>query len=109
MEPDTLAGYAALITAAVGLVGAIGAGIWKLIARADRRREKREALLIPTLRRQLESQERELANLQAIIRWHERVETIKDEIIHTYREQLIRNDIEPDPPELPTYPPRESA
>ena len=109
MDPETIAASAGLITAGVGLITAIGAGIWKLIARADRIRAEREAQLIPTLKAQVEAKDRELENLRLVIRWHEQVEALKDEVIHAYREQLIRNDIEPEPPELPAYPPRESA
>ena len=109
MEPDTLAGYAALVTAAVGLVGASGTGIWKLIARADRRREKQEALLIPTLRRQIEAKDAELSKKE---RENRRLRHIID-IIHgdaeKWREQLIRNDIDPEPADWSAYPPEEGT
>lgn len=100
MEPETIAGYTALITAGVGLITAIGAGIWKLIARADRIREKREALLIPTLKRQLEKCERQIRRLRKI------VDIIRGDA-EKWREQLIRNGIDPEPSDWTDYPPEE--
>lgn len=107
MDSNTLAGYAALITAAVGLIGAIGTGIWKLIARADRRREKQEALLIPTLRKQIEAKDAEIARKDRELRRLRIINDIVRADAEKWREQLIRNDIDPEPADWSVYPPEE--
>lgn len=102
MDPETITSTATLIGAAVGLLTAVGAGIWKLIARADRIRADREAQLIPTLKAQIEAEKREnrrLRQINAIIRAD----------AEKWREQLIRNDIEPDPADWTAYPPEEAS
>lgn len=107
MDSETITSTAGLIGAVGTFLALIGAGIWKLISRADRKRETREAQLIATLKAQLEEKDRDLENARNLIRWHERVEDLLTGVVHTYREQLIRNHIEPDPADLPAYPPRE--
>jgi hypothetical protein len=100
VDPETIGATAGLITAGVGLIGAIGAGIWKLISRADRIRENREAQLIATLKAQVESKNRE------IVRLHKIIEILRRDA-SSWREQLIRNDIEPDPTHWTVHPEEE--
>lgn len=100
MDPETIGATAGLITAGVGLVGAIGAGIWKLITRADRIREHREAQLIATLKAQVAAKDRE------IIRLHRVIDILRADAT-AWREQLIRNDIEPEPNHWTVHPEEE--
>lgn len=100
VDPETIGATAGLITAAVGLVTAIGAGIWKLISRADRIREHREAQLIATLKAQVAAKDRE------IIRLHRVIDILRADAT-AWREQLIRNDIEPEPNHWTVHPEEE--
>lgn len=102
MDPETITSIATLV-GAVGVAAAtVGTGIWKLIARADRIREQKEERLIANLQEQIVSKNR-------TIRWHEQVEAQLEALVNKYREQLIRNGIEPEPAELPAKPPREES
>jgi hypothetical protein len=81
----------------VALLGALGGGIAFLIRRADKKRETGEALMLNNLKGQIR-------DLKALNRW-------KDEIIHlqqrdgtAWREQLLRNDIDPAPAEWTQWP-----
>jgi hypothetical protein len=87
-----------IITAIIGL---IGTGLGFLIRRADRRREMRETMLIKHLEEQLVDERRENRRLRLINRILQADGT-------AWREQLIRNDIEPEPATW-TKPPEEEA
>lgn len=84
---------AALITAAVPLLAAIGGGLAFLINRADKRRQRNEDLLIEHLKRENRKLRRELRSVKSNAT--------------SWREQLIANDIKPQPEhwtELPEDP-----
>ena len=100
MDPETIGATAGLITAGLGVITAIGAGIWKLIARADRKREHRESQLIATLKAQVAAKDREILRLHKVIDIHRADAT-------AWREQLIRNDIEPEPNHWTNHPEEE--
>lgn len=84
MEP------AALITAVVPLLAAIGGGMAFLINRADKRRESNEALLIAHLNQQLAKKDKEIRQLR-------RENRVLRADGTSWREQLIANDISPRP------------
>lgn len=78
---------AALITAIVGALAVLGTGAKYLIDRLDRQREKRETAVEELLKAQAAKAERRYARLHATAtKW---------------REQLIANDINPQPAEWP--------
>lgn len=79
-----------LITALTGLLLAIGGGVGFLIRRADKNREAREAMLIKNLEEQLKKSQLNERRLERINRMLRADAT-------AWREQLIRNDIEPEP------------
>lgn len=83
MDSSLITAYAGLIGAVVTLLGLIGAGISFLIRRADRNRETGETALVTHLRKEIRRLKRE-----AYQRWADAT---------AWREQLIQNDIKPDP------------
>lgn len=84
MEP------AGIITAAVSGITVLGSGIAFLINRADKRRDRNEALLIEHLRDRVKELEKQLEREQRIRR------IVAADGRH-WREQLIQNDIQPVP------------
>lgn len=84
MEP------AGIIGAAVSAITVLGSGIAFLINRADKRRERNEALLIEHLRERVKELETQLKREQRI----RRIVTADG---RHWREQLIENDIPPEP------------
>lgn len=84
MEP------AQLITAAVPLLAAVGGGIAFLINRADKRRERNEALLIEHLRERVKELEKQ-------VRREQRIRRVKEADGRHWRDQLLVNDIQPEP------------
>lgn len=81
---------AAQITATVGALAVLGAGAKYLIDRMDRKREKRETAVEELLKAQAAKAERRYARLHATAtKW---------------REQLIANDISPQPADWPEDP-----
>ena len=79
-----------LITAATGLLLAIGGAVGFFIRRSDKKRETTETIMIEHFKSELVKAERR-------VRFLERVNRALHAGVNTYREQLIRNDIEPDP------------
>lgn len=100
MEPDTITSTATLIGAVGTFLALIGTGLWKLIARADRKREHREAALINTLKGQLAAKNKE------IVRLHKIIDILRADAT-AWREQLIRHDIEPEPNHWSEHPEEE--
>lgn len=127
---------AGIITAIAALLSALGAGAWKLIDRADKKRERRESAVEQLLKDQyakLEAQmERErrqaqeqYGKLEAQMagerqQFKERDDRKNVEISHLkvynsriksaagkWREQLIAHDIQPDPADWPEDNPHE--
>lgn len=109
---------AGTITAIVGAFTALGAGLWKLIDRADKKRERREVKVEELLKNRvatLEEEKRELearlsslrtshdAEKIALRRYCSRVKSAAGK----WREQLVANHIEPDPEEWPEEDPNE--
>lgn len=77
-----------------GFLGIIGGGVGWLINRADKKRDAREAAVIETLKNRIEE-------LKAHVK---RLERKVSRLRHTagkWRDQLIANDITPDPAEWP--------
>lgn len=91
MEP------AQLITAAVPLLAAVGGGIAFLINRADKRRERNEALLIEHLRERVRELEKQVKREQ-------RIRRVKESDGRRWRDQLLVNDITPEPKEWTEIP-----
>ncbi len=102
----------ALISAIVALLGTLGTGAGFLISRADKRREKRELAVETLLKEQyakLEAQlERERqqaaerdsknhAEIKHLKAYNSRIKSAAGK----WREQLIANDIQPDPADWP--------
>ena len=75
-------------------LGVLGGGVAWLINRADKKRDKQEADLIQTLRDRIEELTRKL-------RWWERRDNRRTRAGDKWREQLVKNHIEPDPEEWP--------
>lgn len=106
MEP------AAIITAVVGLLGVVGTGAWRLIDRADKKRERREIKMEDLLKERIASLEAEKLKLEAA-RMAERAEWAEERsrlrkscskikiFAGKWREQLIANDIQPEPADWP--------
>lgn len=85
---------AGIITALVGALTAVGAGAWKIIDRADKKRERREIKVEELLKSRVASLE---ATARADRRYASRVKAAAGK----WREQLIAHNIEPDPAEWP--------
>lgn len=85
---------AGIITALVGALTAVGAGAWKIIDRADKKRERREVKVEELLKSRVAALE---ATARADRRYASRVKTAAGK----WREQLIAHNIEPDPAEWP--------
>lgn len=83
MDSTLITAYAGLIGAVVALLGVIGGGISFVIRRADRRREAGETGLVEHLRKQIRNLKRKLDAREA------------DGTM--WKEQLIENDIRPNP------------
>jgi hypothetical protein len=85
---------AGIITAIVGLLGALGTGAWKLIDRADKKRERREIKVEELLKARV-------ANLEAALRRKTKYCSAVKSHAGKWRDQLLVNDIEPVPEEWP--------
>ncbi|WP_426302785.1 hypothetical protein [Arthrobacter sp. R-11] len=83
-----------LITVSCTALGLLGTGAGFLIKRADAKRERRETAVEALLRERIEQ---EKASLKAERRAHSRMKATAGK----WREQLIANDIKPDPAEWP--------
>ena len=103
---------AGLITAIVGALATIGGGAWKLIDRADKKREKREAAVEDLLNRRIAQLEAEAAEAKAQLAKTLAEAAAREENLRRYnsritasagkwREQLIAAQIQPDPEEWP--------
>lgn len=94
MEPE-------LITAIVAGLVACGGGAWKVIDRADKKRERREvaveALLSARVAALEKEKERDAAAAGKEIRRGKRYNSRIKAAAGKWREQLIANGIEPDP------------
>jgi hypothetical protein len=92
---------AGFITAIVGAFTAAGAGAWKLIDRADKKRERREIKVEELLKARVASLEAEKKALEgeknAVRRYASKVKAAAGK----WREQLVANHIAPDPAEWP--------
>lgn len=91
----------AFLTALVPFLACIGGGLAFLINRTDKRRERNEALLIEHLKSQIQSLEREKETLRAtkdkeIRKLRREVKRVRADGT-SWREQLIVNDIQPNP------------
>lgn len=92
---------AGVITAIVGAFTALGAGVWKVIDRADKKRERREIKVEELLKARVATLESEKKDLEgeksALRRYSSRVKAAAGK----WREQLIANQIDPDPADWP--------
>ena len=77
-----------------GFLTVIGGGIGWLINRADKRREKREADVIQTLKDRIEEMKATIAKLTRRLNQRTRAGD-------RWREQLVAHDIKPDPDAWP--------
>lgn len=102
---------AGIITAITAALAAIGGGAWKLIDRADKKRERREIKVEELLKsrvatleaeRETEKKDRE-QEVSALRRYSSRVKAAAGK----WREQLIANHIDPIPAEWPEEEPSE--
>lgn len=89
-EADVLTATATLVGSVVGLLTAVGAGLGFLIRQADKKRELGEARMVEHYKEQLRKAEAE-------IRWLKKLAHARLLNGAAWREQLIRNDIEPQP------------
>ncbi len=86
---------AAIIGAIAAAAGTIGTGAWKVIDRADKKRERREIKVEELLKSRvaaLEAANRRKSRYAAAVISHAR----------KWREQLVAHDIDPDPADWPT-------
>lgn len=92
---------AGFITALVGAFTAAGAAAWKFIDRADKKRERREVKVEELLKSRVAALESENADLKAekaaLRRYCSRVKSAAGK----WREQLVANEIKPDPADWP--------
>lgn len=91
---------AGIITAIVGALTAVGAGAWKLIDRADKKRERREIKVEELLKSRV-------ANLENAAKADRKYASRIKAAAGKWREQLIANNIMPDPAEWPEEVPNE--
>ncbi|MEE2568613.1 hypothetical protein V1638_04275 [Pseudarthrobacter sp. J64] len=84
----------ALITAIVAGLATFGGGAWKLIDRADKKRERREAAVESLLTARVAALENEKQRQR---RYNSRIKAAAGK----WREQLIAHGIEPDPTDWP--------
>jgi hypothetical protein len=85
---------AGTITAIVGAFTALGAGAWKLIDRADKKRERREIKVEELLKSRV-------ATLEAAATASRRYAARMEAAARRWREQLVAHNITPDPAEWP--------
>lgn len=85
---------AGIITAIVGAFTAAGAGAWKLIDRADKKRERREVKVEELLKNRV-------ATLEATAKAERRYASKVKAAAGKWREQLIAAGIAPDPVDWP--------
>lgn len=83
MDSQIITAYTGLIGAVVALLALIGGGISFVIRRADRRRESGETELVTHLRKQIRTLKRKLDAREADAT--------------AWKEQLLKNDIDPNP------------
>lgn len=102
----------ALITAIVGGLVACGGGAWRLIDRADKKRERREVAVEELLKAQIASLKEEnlglksdkvkmAADFEKERRRNKRYNSRVKAAAGKWREQLLVHDIQPDPAEWP--------
>lgn len=77
-----------------GFLGVVGGGVAWLINRADKKRDKKEADLIQTLRDRIDELKKTVASLTRKLARRTRTGD-------KWREQLIEHQIKPDPEEWP--------
>jgi len=86
--------FAAIIGAIAAAAGTVGTGAWKLIDRADKRRERREIKVEELLKSRV-------AALEAAARRKNRYVAAVISHAGKWREQLVEHKIAPDPAEWP--------
>lgn len=77
-----------------GFLTVLGGGVAWLINRADKKRDAREAAVIQTLKDRIEELKKTIASLRRKLAGRTRAGD-------RWREQLVANHIDPDPPEWP--------
>lgn len=85
---------AAMLTAIGTILLGVGGGAWKLIDRADKKRERREVAVEALLNARITELLKKVKSLQ---RYNSRIKAAAGK----WREQLIAHDIKPDPAEWP--------
>lgn len=97
MDSELITASTGFIGAVVALLGALGGGIAFLIRRADKKRETGETLMVEHFKEQLKKAEAEIRHLKRVA--HARLVNGT-----AWREQLLRNDIDPEPKEWTEVP-----
>lgn len=103
---------APLIVAIGGILGLCGTGAWRLIERADKKRERREVAVEELLKLQIEGLEAEKLKLEAEKLQERQEGALREKRLKRYnsqikshagkwREQLIANHINPEPADWP--------
>lgn len=83
-----------ITTALATLLPILGAGVWAMIKRADARNDAKTKSVISLLEDRVE-------NLKGFLRREQKNVAILTGLARKYREQLLQNDIEPDPKDWP--------
>lgn len=102
MDAEVITASTGFIGSVVALLGALGGGIAFFIRRADKKREEGESSMLTHYREQLAKTERKIA-------WLEMALAIKTEDGTAWREQLIENEIKPNPSKWSAIPPMEDS
>ncbi|MBT2594725.1 hypothetical protein [Arthrobacter sp. ISL-72] len=92
---------AALITAITAAFVAVGGGAWKVIDRADKKRERREIKVEELLKSRVAALEAEKKDAEAAAKADRRYASRVKAAAGSWREQLIANKITPDPADWP--------
>ncbi|WP_284986956.1 hypothetical protein [Arthrobacter sp. fls2-241-R2A-172] len=96
----------ALITAIVAGLATCGGGAWKLIDRADKKRERREIAVEELLKARVASLEAQLqkqaSDFEKERRRNKRYTSRVKATAGKWRDQLLVHDLQPDPAEWPT-------
>lgn len=92
---------AAIIGAIAAAAGTIGTGAWKIIDRADKRRERREIKVEELLKSRIAALEAEKKEAEAAAKAYKRYTSRVKASAGKWREQLIAHEITPDPADWP--------
>ena len=92
---------AATITAVSGALAAIGLGVWRLIERADKKRERLEGRVEQLMSDSCGNLEKEKTQLAGDLARERQAHHRTKKTAGHWRDQLLHNDIRPEPYEWP--------